>query len=171
MNGLPQNVLLNFRLEFPKSGLTMSICLASGFFFFFFFFCFFGLRGKKKIDCRDKGREHDRRLAKRKKKCFWWNMDIRCHSPFKIVLKFIFGITSQLLLFVWSRKFCFHCISSLPSSKLSWGSRESLLAGYRISFYSVWWFHVQVLSFDSLTMDGVREFFVCECVWVWNFKN
>ena len=28
MNGLPQNVLLNFRLEFPKSDLT--ICLPSG---------------------------------------------------------------------------------------------------------------------------------------------
>ena len=30
-NGLPQNVLLNFRLEFPKSDLTIG--LASGFFF------------------------------------------------------------------------------------------------------------------------------------------
>ena len=39
-------------------------------FFSFRFFCFFGLRGEKKIDYRDIGREHDHRLAKRKKKCF-----------------------------------------------------------------------------------------------------
>ena len=64
MNGLPQNVLLNFRLEFPKSDLT--ICLASG---FFFFLASLAREGKIKQITDDKGRD-DRRLAKRKKKVF-----------------------------------------------------------------------------------------------------
>ena len=61
MNGLPQNVLVNFRLEFPKSDL---FALHPG-----FFFASLAREGKIKQISDDKGRD-DRRLAKRKKSVF-----------------------------------------------------------------------------------------------------
>ena len=63
MNGLPQNVLVNFRLEFPKSDL---FALHPG----FFFFASLAREGKIKQISDGKGRD-DRRLAKRKKSVFY----------------------------------------------------------------------------------------------------
>ena len=71
MKGLPQNVLLNFRLEFPKSDLT--IYLPSGTFEIFcqmvstpgFFFFASLLLCLPKTDYGDEGRDHNRRLESR----------------------------------------------------------------------------------------------------------
>ena len=153
MNGLPQNVLLNFRLEFPKSDLT--ICLASG---FFFFLASLAREGKIKQITDDKGRD-DRRLAKRKKKCFWWNMDIRCHSPFKIVFEIYFWHHFPNCYFLFrAENFAF--IAFLACDRASSPGAPERPCSQAIAFPSIQFdgFMCKFCPLLHWPMDGVREF-------------
>ena len=132
----------------------------------FFFFRFFGLRGKKKIDYRDIGREHDRRLAKRKKKCFWWNMDIRCHSPFKRVLNLFLASLPNCYFLFGAENFAF--IAFLACDRASSPGAPGRACSQAIAFPSTQLdgFMCKFCPLLHWPVDGEREFLsvsVCAC--------